>query len=344
MIQMIALRPEAGRSERQWKSVLSWMLGIAGARQILTNEGYRWIAPLSAFYPNARQTVDLSAWTSAFPASSITVTRRPDSRSRFRPDYLALRSTMSRRRTGVYDWAIAEAKGTLISLTNLSTCPIRWSNQARNVAVTVNGSEVNVPRHLVIATRVNPNAVRRKARYIQVRAWNRRNEPEEPQLTPESALDIVAAHLFGVFRGLQLRENALAVALAVQLRADRRRKQLSSGASLDDLSRVSEQAENELSGRIERSAGIEPRSRPVISVETDGVPIEIELAEPLIALARKMRETEEPELAEAVLERIDHELDSWETERRKVLDEETTILLPSGLGFHFPAGFDRRGH
>ena len=50
---VLAIRPEVGRSERQWKSVLSWMVGVAGARHILASEGYRWIAPLSAFYPEA---------------------------------------------------------------------------------------------------------------------------------------------------------------------------------------------------------------------------------------------------------------------------------------------------
>src|SRR5437773_2204350 len=39
----LALRAEAGRSERQWKGVLSWMLGIAGTRHVLESEGYRWI-------------------------------------------------------------------------------------------------------------------------------------------------------------------------------------------------------------------------------------------------------------------------------------------------------------
>jgi hypothetical protein len=56
---VLSLRSEAGRSERQWKSVLSWMLGVAGARHVLATEGYRWIAPLSAFYPNAAGAVDL---------------------------------------------------------------------------------------------------------------------------------------------------------------------------------------------------------------------------------------------------------------------------------------------
>jgi hypothetical protein len=38
--EVLALRAEAGRSERQWKSVLSWMLGVACARHVLELEGY----------------------------------------------------------------------------------------------------------------------------------------------------------------------------------------------------------------------------------------------------------------------------------------------------------------
>src|SRR5215831_7407365 len=58
----LALRQKAGRSERQWKSVLSWMLGVAGTRHFLRRKGYTWIAPLSAFYPNVAQAVDVQAW------------------------------------------------------------------------------------------------------------------------------------------------------------------------------------------------------------------------------------------------------------------------------------------
>jgi hypothetical protein len=47
---VLALRAQAGRRDRQWKRVLSWMLGVAGARHVLKAEGYQWVAPLSAFY------------------------------------------------------------------------------------------------------------------------------------------------------------------------------------------------------------------------------------------------------------------------------------------------------
>jgi hypothetical protein len=56
---VLALRSKAGRSERQWKAVLSWMQGVTGARHVLASESYRWIAPLSAFYPEAVQPVDI---------------------------------------------------------------------------------------------------------------------------------------------------------------------------------------------------------------------------------------------------------------------------------------------
>src|SRR5437879_4488247 len=64
--ELLCLNIQAARSERQWKSVLSWMLGIAGARHFMKREGYRWIAPTSAFYPDSIQTVDLSTWHPSF--------------------------------------------------------------------------------------------------------------------------------------------------------------------------------------------------------------------------------------------------------------------------------------
>jgi hypothetical protein len=216
--EVLALRAETRRSERQWKGVLSWMLGVAGARHVLKREGYRWVAPLSAFYPGITQPVDLSAWHAPFPPSRVVADRLPESRSRLRPDYVALRSTSMGRSGGRYQWAVAEAKGTQKCLTSASECPTAWSNQSRNVVISVNGSKITVPRHLVIATRVNPNASSPFARRIQVRAWNRSDQPEEPLLPHDGVIEIVSAHLFGLFKGIGLLENALAIALSVQAR------------------------------------------------------------------------------------------------------------------------------
>jgi hypothetical protein len=101
-------------------------------------------------------------------------------------------------------------------LSGKTDCPADWYNQARNVAPTVNGEEIVVPRHLVVATRVNPNAVKASTRRLQIRAWNRNEElGQEHRLPPEAAVDVASAHLFGMFRALRLRENALALALSV---------------------------------------------------------------------------------------------------------------------------------
>lgn len=208
----------AGRTERQWKSVLSWMLGIAGTRHVLRLLGYRWIAPLSAFYPDAAQFVDLSQWHVSFPRSSIVADRDPQSASRLRPDYVALRSTGG----GTYDWAVAESKGTKVYLGSKTNCPRHWANQARNVVLYVNDGLISIPRHFVIATRVNPNASRASTRRIQLRAWNHREQLDAVAgtLPPGACADIASAHLFGLFRGLGLRENAIAIALSVQARSE----------------------------------------------------------------------------------------------------------------------------
>ena len=62
----LTLRTEAGRTERQWKSILSWMLGVAGSRHVLEAEGYRWVAPLSAFYRSPFKMLTCHVGTSHF--------------------------------------------------------------------------------------------------------------------------------------------------------------------------------------------------------------------------------------------------------------------------------------
>src|SRR5262244_1707022 len=70
-ITFLALRATAARSERQWKGVLSWMLGVAGARHFLRRDGYNWVAPLSAFYPTAVRTVEVQVWPPQFPKTTL---------------------------------------------------------------------------------------------------------------------------------------------------------------------------------------------------------------------------------------------------------------------------------
>jgi hypothetical protein len=312
------------------------MLGVAGARHVLTSEGYRWIAPLSAFYPGAIQAVDLSTWNTSFPQSSIVATRKSGSTSRLFPDYLALRPTSS---GGSYDWAVAEAKGTSMSLKNTSSCPTEWSNQVRNVVVKVNSTEMEIPRHLVIATRVNPNAKRAWARHLQMRAWNR-TVTAEAGLSSEAAVDIAAAHLFGFFRGAHLRENATAIALSVQMRAASREGKLNPKIRAD-AQRTADLAEQEISergGRLSSQANVPGAT--ILQLDTDSGPIRIELAEPLIAFSRTLRQSETVESAAAALREVDSRLNAWEKSQDRT--QRDVAVLPFGAQVHFPHGFDPR--
>ncbi len=213
-VDYLTLRPELQESERQWKAFLSWMLGVAGTRRVLDEEGYRWVAPVSAFYPNNTQLVTINSWPLSFSHSVVTASLPQKPKLRLRPDYLAIRPV-----GGVFDWAVVESKGTIGCLTNMNSCPTNWYNQVRNIEVKFNGSILNIPRHIVVATRSNPNAERRWTRRLQVRAWNSVDESSEASLSLAAAVDIASAHLFGLFRNLGLLENARALASSVQERA-----------------------------------------------------------------------------------------------------------------------------
>ena len=339
---ILTLRVEAGRTERQWKGFLSWMLGVAGARHVLADEGYRWVAPLSAFYPGAIQAVDLSAWHTSFPPASLIATPLPGSRSRLRPDYVALKSTAAVGSGIAYEWAIAEAKGTRAALSSKNACPTGWSSQVRNVVLALNGAVLAVPRHLVIATRVNPNASRPLTRRIQVRAWNRSHPPEHPLLDAEGAIDIVSAHLFGLFRGLGLRENALAIALAVQGRSRAKGRTLIASTE-DAVAAASDRADGELfertrrSGRHAQAVNMEP-----LSLETELGLIEVDIAEPVFKLARYLANAESDAAAVAVLKDVDSRLDAWQSLRRERGGEDGTVALPFGVELRLPREFERR--
>jgi hypothetical protein len=70
---------------------------------------------------------------------------------------------------------------------------------------------------MVVATRVNPNAVRHETRRLQIRAWNQA-EPIISSVPADAIVDIVAAQLCGFFLNLRLIQTARAIAIAVQFR------------------------------------------------------------------------------------------------------------------------------
>ncbi len=329
----LSIAGQAGRSERQWKGFLSWMLGVAGTRHVLKHYGYRWIAPLSAFYDETVQPVDLPDWPSVFKPGLLTANRPFGSTSRLRPDYLAIPSTGGQPKP-VSDWAIAESKGTRRCLTNLRVCPRPWHRQARNIEVSVWGNQVAIPRHLVIATRVNPNAKRQVSRRIQVRAWNSADEITSSALPLEAALDVAAAHLFGFFRNVRLLENARAIAWASM-----RRSGVSHAESEPDTKDVAEQAA--LADAELREFGRSDRTKSggtLISRESDAGRIDVTIAEPLIALTRMLQRSVNKDSAVAGLLETDRRLDAWQQERS---EHDRGFVLPFGVEVRFSRQFRR---
>jgi hypothetical protein len=327
-IDVLMLRKDVGRTERQWKGMLSWMLGVAGTRQVLADEQYRWIAPLSAFYPYAVQPVDLSGWNPNFPPTSLTADRLPGSGSRLRPDYVALRSTAPGPARPTYEWAVAESKGTRRSLTGIRTCPAAWSKQAHNVVLTLDGAKLEIPRHLVIATRVNPNAKSMNARLIQIRAWNQRLESGEAS-PARMAIFVAAAHLFGLLRNLRLRENARAIVAAVQaLTATPKERIADTGAG--PRATILERAEVELNDR--RREYPDGRRATMTSFETDLGSIAVELTQPVVTLVQDLQRASSEDAAVRALQEADVQLDTWEDScRARRQEHDGVVLLPFGV-------------
>lgn len=331
----LALRAEAGRTERQWKGVLSWMLGVAGARHVLKSEGYRWVAPLSAFYPESTQDVDLSDWNVSFPRSAVVAERQPNNPSRLRPDYLALRPLASSQPTGTYEWAVAEAKGTKWNLTNGTLCPGEWSRQARNVSLTVNGSPATIQRHLVVATRVNPNAVYLQTRRLQVRAWNSDDDSRIP-VPPEAIVDVVAAHLVGFFKNVRLRETARAIALSMHTAHATGRGGGVSAVPTVDRGETIRRSEDELRAKTEVGSQGTDRAT-IVPVDTELGTIKVSVAAPTISLVRRLREAHTVDQCASAVREADQALDEWAANRRGRPARHEQATLSLGAEVIFPS-------
>lgn len=179
--------------ERQWKNCLSWLAGISGTRQVLQDEGYTWVAPLSAFYPEAGSRVDVQTAAYPFSPGLLSITSNPSTPSHQRPDYIAVSSTN-------WKMAVAESKGTAWALQNRHRCPSIWSHRVQNALVTYANQPVNPDRRIVVAVRSNPGAARSATRRFQVRAWNERSN--STPLPFPAATEIMRAALYGLCRKL----------------------------------------------------------------------------------------------------------------------------------------------
>ena len=218
--QYLVLKDLARDTERQWKGFMSWMLGVAGTRQVCAAEGYDWIAPASAFYANALVPVGHAEAPQDFVPTALKIERALESTSRNRPDYIAIRVTTTPR----WDTALVEAKGTSDSLASRRACPTNWANQVRNARVTYDKQVIGIDRHLVVAVRSAPNATMPRARRFQIRAWN--SEQTVGEADPQSLLDVVSASLFGVCRNLGLTEVASAISVGNLVRRERHERDI----------------------------------------------------------------------------------------------------------------------
>jgi len=329
----LAFKADAKKTERQWKGVMSWMLGVAGARHVLEREGYRWVAPLSAFYPGQNQTVAVPAWSLSFPQSSLEATKAQNSKSRVKPDYIALRPLPASVNDQQYEFGVAEAKGTHRAIASLPSCPLPWYNQARNISLTLDGAILPVPRNLVIATRVNPNAENQKTRRLQVRAWNQADETIHAA-PAELVSDVVSAHLFGLFKNLRLPDTARAIANSVELRANIPPGSVRySVANRNDALNASDE---ELARRLKPITQQGDDIGHSTTIETElGRNIEVILATQVIDLVQKVcRASTAAEFA-LVVRDADREITSWVTDRKRD-PQPRKVVLPFGAEITFP--------
>lgn len=267
-------------AERQWNTAVSWMMGVAGTRQVLESEKYTWIAPLSAFYPETVAPTDLSGWHDGFPPSRLTARGRVGSRVRDRPDYVAMRMNL---RSNVCEFAIVEAKGTLESLATRHDCPAGWREQANNAQLFVDDEAVDVARRMVVATRYNPKAVQADTRRLVIRAWN--NQVREPDGHPlERGLDVVTAAVFGFCYNVGLTATSQALREAGRIRSGRESKQLSR------LFDYNQQAQQELEERLLPSR--KGSGRMIKLVLNDERYVEIVLSDAFLNLIDSLRQVD----------------------------------------------------
>jgi len=192
---------------------------------------------------------------------------------------------------------------------------------------------------LVVATRVNPNGVDPATRCIQVRAWNR--EVEAPANSEEAAVELVAAHLFGLLIGIGLRASARAISFRVLTRSAKSERSPQFWAQ-DDAHLLVDRADEE-NERLLRPLGQDHANYKLASpIETSAGPVRATLASALVRLIKSFSHTDALETLSAALMDADKELDDWQTSRFKDSGEnETDTILQCGLRLSFPPEFDR---
>lgn len=180
--------PRVAGFERQWRGITSFIVGVPFCIKVMQSLGYSWWAPLSYFTHRSSPRLPFSWWSPFFRLSQCVVTPDPANPSRLYPDYIAAKFDPA----SGFRIAFFESKGTIRALQNMTMCPLAWRNQVRRPILNLNGSQVHASQTVVVATRLQPDAARRRTRKVQVRAWNN----DDPKLTAPFAViaDIVRLH------------------------------------------------------------------------------------------------------------------------------------------------------
>ena len=152
------INPELANIDRQWRGFTSWMLGIVFTRHVMEEDGYPWRSPVSAFQgPTSSGRTTTGKWLVPLPKSKFRIERHVGSNLRLLPDYVVCGMDES----GRLQYVFFESKGTKNSIGKWTCAPQEWSNQVNSGKLTFDGKVVPISSNVIVATRINPSAMRR---------------------------------------------------------------------------------------------------------------------------------------------------------------------------------------
>lgn len=150
--------------------------------------------------------------------------------------------------------------------------------------------------------------------------------PEES--TPEAAVEIAAAHLFGLCLNLRLPRNAQALALGVASRA-RNAREVGQTTQVDEatLRRISSAADNELRERFDVRVEAARVSRGYTSMDIPLGRLNVDIEPATMSLIRRLRSASATDAVDA-LDEADRDLDQLQGRQADALPD---ARLPSGV-------------
>jgi hypothetical protein len=223
-------------------------------------------------------------------------------------------------------------------LGNLPSCPSRWANQARNAILTVNGVPISIPRHIVVATRVNPSAVNQSTRRIQLRAWNHKEESTlNDQFPREAAPEVAAAHLFGLLRTFGLARTRELWLCQWQFEASVQKPT----PSIRDYSKPNRSWSVRILNFANADAiNLKAGALTVYLIDTPFGFAEVEILEPLLVLAQNLHRAYTSDMAANALAEADRRFDQLEIGKGEPPYDDARRTAPIGLHVRLPHPFD----